>query len=113
MEMGDSVHVSESISVRIIRGAPWYKRSLKTLFEDTIYPVRERLHRWRNQRAAHRDAKEQAQNSSSVVREAVFFDVSGWTDTPAVELLYRQLSSFEAIVQEAEARFLGEGPSVR
>jgi hypothetical protein len=54
LEMMESLHVSGSASVRIIRGKPWYRRSPKVLLEDAIYPMREWLYRWRNGRSSIR-----------------------------------------------------------
>ena len=109
VEMTTSNHIAGSFSVRIIRGKPWYRRSPKILFEDAIDPVREWLHEWRQRRAASNAAHAHRQTPSSAVRDALYFNDSEWAETPAIELLRRQLDLLEEIVRAAEARFLAKG----
>jgi hypothetical protein len=39
----------------------------------------------------------------------LYFNDSEWAETPAIELLRRQLDLLEEIVRAAEARFLAKG----
>lgn len=43
-----------SLGLVVIRSKPWYRRSLKTLYEDWTYPIRARLHDLRQRLAARR-----------------------------------------------------------
>lgn len=94
------------IKVRIIRGKPWYRRSPKVLVVDAIYPFRTRVHRWRQGQTRMRTSQHPRQGSTTVVQDALFFTDAEWEDTPALELLKRQLATLDDIVTQAEARFL-------
>jgi hypothetical protein len=101
----ESVFASDEVSVQIIRGKPWYKRSPKILVEDFIYPFREKVRRWQQRRSRLKRARNSQQSSSTVTRDALFFTNSEWQKTPALDLVNQQLSTLGEIVAQAEARF--------
>jgi hypothetical protein len=109
VSMTESVILSEKISVRVIRGKPWYRRSPKILLKDAIYPIQERIHRWRQRRAQIKAVQQSYRGSSSVVQDALLFTDAEWEDMPALELLKRQLATLEEIVMQAEEQFLSNG----
>lgn len=41
----ESIMLSDEVSVRVVRGKPWYRRSPRILLLDAIFPLRERIHR--------------------------------------------------------------------
>lgn len=104
----ESIMLSDEVSVRVVRGKPWYRRSPRILLLDAIFPLRERIHRWRQRRTQIKAAQSRC-SSSSVVQDALFFTDAEWKDTPALELLNRQLATLEEIVMQAEAQFLSNG----
>lgn len=107
MTMTASIHLSGSATVKVIRGAPWYRRSPRILFKDAIYPLRNRLHSYRQRRTEFKArARLQPPQSSGVTRDAIYFSETEWRSTPAIDLVRRQLGELEDIVSEAERRFL-------
>ena len=102
----ESLSLTSELSVKVVRGRPWYRRSLKILLEDATYPLREWIRKLQDRWAKKRAAREAEQNSSAIVLDAMFFTDPEWEHTPALELLSRQLMSLEGLVLEAEARFL-------
>ena len=100
----EMVPPSDDIRVGIAPGKPWYRRSPKVLLEDAINPFRDRVHRWRKTRPGTRVSQDSSGGSTSVVQDALFFTDAEWEDTPALELLNRQLATPEEIVRVAAAR---------
>ena len=102
----ETVVASAEMTVRIIRAKPWYRRSPKVLLEDALHPFRERVHRWRQRWTGVKASQHSRQGSTDVVQDALFFTDAEWEDTPALELLKRQLATLDEIVTQAAARFL-------
>jgi hypothetical protein len=104
----DSVKfMTDIVDVRLMRSVPWYKTSPKTLFHDLINPLRQRVYNWRQKRAQKNLAKDRRDDSSGVVvRHDFYFADEEWKGTPALDLLDRYLATLEAIIKEAEGRFL-------
>jgi hypothetical protein len=104
------VHASCSATITVIRGAPWYRRSLRILLEDATYPLRERLHRFREERRQERAQKLIARDSPpDTTRDDIYFSHDEWKAEPAIELVRRLLGELEVIVRQAEQKFiLGE-----
>ena len=100
-----SVVATSSVSVKVIRGRPWYRRSPRILMEDAIYPVRARLHDWRKRRRQRRRIREAKQQSGTTVTETIRFQEEPWAQRPALELLREYLGTLEGIVADAEAQF--------
>lgn len=97
------------VSARVIRGAPWYRRSPRVLVDDAIQPLREWLSRRRDRHARRRKEKqlrEQALASlASRDSSSVGFVDAPFADQPATELLSRYLDQLDTLVSEAESRF--------
>jgi hypothetical protein len=93
------------ISVQIIRGQPWYRRSPKTLIADLLYPLRQNVRLWQERRRWRRQAKESAKSSAVITRDALYFTDPEWKGTPALDLVDQQLTILADIVKQAEARF--------
>lgn len=112
--MTASLHLSGTATVKVIRGAPWYKRPLHILIEDATYPIRSYIHRLRERRAAAARARRARQEHtiSTTTRDEIYFADDEWQTVPAVELIGRQLDAFEAIVSDAEERFTHANESV-
>jgi hypothetical protein len=107
MTVTASVHASCSVTITVIRGAPWYRRSLRILWEDATYPLRERLHRFREKRRQARAQKLMEQNRPpDTTRDDIYFSHDEWKYEPAIELVRRFLSELEVIVQQAEQKFI-------
>ena len=101
MTVTASVHASDSATVTVIRGAPWYRRSLRVLWEDSTYPLRERLHRFREERRQARARKLIEQNSPpDTTRDHIYFSHDKWKSEPAIELVRWLLSELEVIVRQ-------------
>jgi len=99
---------SVSAEVRLIFGKPWYRRSLKILWEDLRAEVLRPIHKWRQRREiARRRARAQQQLGAKATDDNFYFHDSAWSARPALELLREYLTKLEAIVDEAEARFQG------
>ena len=101
------INISCSATLKVIRGAPWYRRSFRILFRDAIYPIRSRWHdhQQRRREAVARAARASGTPITSQTRDQVYFSESEWRATPAVELVRLQLLVLESILNEAEARF--------
>jgi len=93
------------ISVQIIRGRPWYRRSPKILIADLLYPLRQNVRLWQERRRWRRQVKESAKSSTAVTRDALYFTDPEWKGTPALDLVDQQLIILADIVKQAEARF--------
>jgi hypothetical protein len=74
--MTTSIHLSGSATVKIVRGVPWYRRSLRVLWDDATYPLRVRL---RSLQAKRAHSKARRQNELSIGKNA---QSSGVTGTP-------------------------------
>jgi hypothetical protein len=109
MTMTESIHLSDSATVTVIRGAPWYRRSPRVLWDDATYPLRAKLHSLRAKRV-HAKARRQTQ-SSSVTRDAIFFTDGECNSEPATVLVRRLLDELDVVVSEAELKFLSLGSS--
>jgi hypothetical protein len=101
----DTLQMTAELSIKVIRGQPWYRRSPKTLVEDATYPLREWMNK-ASQRRRSRRAAQAAQPRNATVSDAMFFADPEWDGIPALELLNRQFIVLDGVVADAEARFL-------
>ena len=107
MTVTASVHVSCSATITVIRGAPWYRRPLRILWEDATYPLKETLRRFREERRQARARKLIERNSPlDTTRDHIYFSHDEWKSEPAIELVRRLLSELEVIVRRAELKFI-------
>jgi hypothetical protein len=104
--MEEMVTPLDEIKIQVTRSKPWYRTSPKVLLDDTIYLFRERVHRWLRWRTGAKALRQPGTGSTSVVQDTLFFTDAEWEDTPALELLKRQLATLDEIVTQAAARFL-------
>jgi hypothetical protein len=105
-----SAHADAFVTIKVIRGAPWYRRSLRTLWEDATYPLREWVHSYliKRKQAKARKLLEKV-TAADTARDNIYFSVDEWKSEPAILLVRRLLIDLEAIVVEAEQRFLSCG----
>ena len=103
----ESAMMHGEITVEVVRGKPWYRRSLKILFEDLVYPLRQRIRLWRERRRWRAAAKKKAAESAGIITtDELHFADAEWKELPAIQLIEQQLAVLANIVAEAEARFL-------
>lgn len=103
----ESVMMHDEITVEVIRGQPWYRRSLKILFEDLMYPLRQRIHLMSERRRWRTAAKRKAAESVGIIAtDELYFDDVEWKKQPAMQLVEQHLAVLSNIVAEAEIRFL-------
>ena len=102
-----SAHASCSATITVKRGAPWYRRSLRVLWEDATYPVRVWYHHFRERQRLAKDQKQiERRNPVDTTRDDIYFSHSEWKSEPAIELVRRLLSELEVIVRQAEQKFI-------
>ena len=99
-----SVLVTATISARVIRGQPWYRRSPRILINDLISPLREIASR-RRSRAAARTAARSVPLSGAEGTHDLYFQQAEWARSPALDLLEKQLHMLSAVVEEAAGNF--------
>lgn len=109
--MTASIRLSGSVTVTVIRGAPWYKRSLRVLWDDATYPVRAKVHslraKWAHAKVRRETqlAETQSPQFSGVTRDAIYFSDDEWRGTPATALVRRLVDELDTVISEAELRF--------
>lgn len=103
----ESVMMHDEISVEVVRGQPWYRRTLKILFEDLMYPLRQQILQWRERRRWRAATKKKAAETAGIITtDELHFADAEWKEIPAIQLIEQQLVVLRKIVAEAEARFL-------
>jgi hypothetical protein len=103
--VAESLVMRGQVSVRITRGQPWYRRPLKLLINDLLYPLRQSVHLWQERRRWRRQAKKSATAPAVLTRDELYFTDPEWQNIRAFDLVERQLSALAEIVKQAEARF--------
>lgn len=110
VDLALTVMASVAMEATIIRGAPWYRRSPRIIWEDLRAETRRvvsRLSRWlRPPRPSAPPGP-----TRTVVRDGFYFPGSAWPDRPAEELVRHYLDGLEPIVRAADARFAEPPPS--
>jgi hypothetical protein len=103
----ESVMMRDELTIKVVRGQPWYRRSPKILLEDLAYPLRQHIRLWRERRRWRAAAKTKAAESAAIITtDELHFADTEWKEIPAIELIEQQLAILANIVAEAEARFL-------
>lgn len=112
-----AAYMSGYAEMRVIRGAPWYRRSPRILWQDASATLMRPLKRWRHQlgeglkrrrrsiraRLAAWQARRLAARQVPSIREFYFADPDPeGQDRPAVDLVREYLDRLEAVVAEAE-----------
>ncbi len=106
MTMTGTVSLSCSATITVIRGAPWYKRSIRILWQDATYPLKEKLHAIRERRFQAKVQKELPQSQpQDIAHDDIYFSNDEWKSEPAVSLVRRLLDELETFVQKAESKF--------
>jgi hypothetical protein len=109
--------LSGRVTRRVIRGAPWYKRSLRTLWEDSARAVLRPWREWREARqekrriAALKREWQRQKQSAPATRVRLYFasdDPAAVKGRVAVDLVYDYLQRLEKEIDTFEKRF-GEG----
>lgn len=105
--------LSGSVTVRLARGAPWYKRSPRILWGDSVRAVLRPWRKWREARqekgriaALQRESQRQEQ-TPPVTRVRLYFasDDPAVKGRPAVELVYEYLRRLEKEIDTFDERF--------
>lgn len=106
MSMTESVHMSCSVTIKVIRGAPWYRRSPRILWDDATHPLREWFRSFRTKRDQAKARKLIEQNRTpDTIRDHIYFSNDEWKSEPAIELVRRLLIELETVVSQAEQKF--------
>ena len=105
IEAEGQIQISGELSIKVIRGSPWYKRSPAIIWQDLsrdlVAWVRSKLPR---RLTLNKSAV--AVLPTKVSEEHVyFFDEDGFRERPAFELLNEFLDRLEKLVREAESEF--------
>ena len=96
---------SSFVNINAIRPQPWYRRSLKILWEDFHATIMNPIRKWFWRRKINRKNLQSQKQSKVRMTEGFFFDNPKWKDRPACDLLQEYLSKLEQIVAEAETIF--------
>ena len=102
----ESLTVHDDLTVQVTRGQPWYKRTLKILLDDLIYPLRQKVRIWLERRRRRMQAQIAAQPSEILTRDSLYFSEAPWNEIDAFDLVGQHLSALAEIVKQAEAHFL-------
>jgi hypothetical protein len=103
-----NISISTHVEVEVTRGAPWYKRSIKTLYEDSIAPVRKKIVSISHRLASLFEQKINKTDSVTVIDDLLYFSDDEWRNIPAVDLVEKQLNILEELVKEAQQLFSQE-----
>lgn len=94
--------------LRVIRGKPWYRWSLKEIWEDLRAELIRPFCKLRRRRKIARKHVQSDLDSSRHVTKAqgfYYFDAPAYETRPALELLGEYLDKLETIVDDAEWQF--------
>ena len=106
VNIAEAVVLSDSVEAHVIRGKPWYRRSLKILLQDIIGPIRGMVNRWRQKWQVARLKKPLEADGKCEVEERLHFEDEQWCDRAATDLIREYLAKLDKIVQEVEDRFM-------
>lgn len=102
----EAVIMSDEVTVEVVRGQPWYRRSPKILVEDLVYPLRQLILQRIERRRRLNAIKKTAKSADMITSDELHFGDADWNKTPAIQLIEQQLAILASIVVEAEHRFL-------
>ncbi len=107
-----TAYIDASVTVKVIRGQPWYRRPLAVTWGDFkasmlqwLRMQQRRVNAWRRRRQRARRVEPPA-----VVEDHYYFQDPGFNDRPAVVLVEEYLTRLRPIVEAAEQKF-GEPPA--
>lgn len=102
-----TAYVESSVTVKVIRGQPWYRRPLTVTWGDFKASLlqwlrmhQRRLNAWRRRRQRARQVEPPA-----VVEDHYYFQDPGFNDRPAIVLVEEYLTRLRPIVEAAEQEF--------
>jgi hypothetical protein len=101
----ESLMLSGSVEVKVIRGKPWYRRSPKILWGDLRVIIMKPILRWLKKRETKRRRLDSQEKPKVETTEDFVFDDPKWRDHPALDILSEYLGKLKLIVNEAETRF--------
>jgi hypothetical protein len=104
--ISETIVLSDFVDVQVIRGKPWYKRSLKILLEDLRAPLIKKYRKWKYERELARRRKIRNAQQLAEVSEILHFEETEWRSRPAMDLVREYLQKLTVVVNEAEMRFL-------
>lgn len=111
--MNVSVSLGVTFDAVLVRGQPWYRRSLKILWDDFRVAALRRYRKWRHARdevRRRRDAERERQLAQAPPTVQRFnFDSPELSGIPVLKLITEYLDALERVVSDAEARFLASG----
>ena len=105
VEMHESINVSCTVDVKVIRGQPWYRRKPSILWSDFKTPLVLWINRMRQRWRRKRTRVAPRQDAETRITEDFFFMDEKWGDRPALELLHEWLNKLEIIVRDAEQTY--------
>lgn len=100
-----NISISTHVEVEVTRGAPWYKRPVRILYEDAISPFRKKIVSIGQRLARLFEPKINKPDSVAVVDDLLYFSDDEWKNIPAVDLVEKQLNTLEELVREAQQLF--------
>lgn len=107
VSIAESVVARDELTVRIMRGQPWYRRSPRVLLGDLVYPLLQQIRIWRERRLWKIAAKKRLQPTTGIMTsDDLHFDDEEWGALPASQVIEQQLTILAKLVSEAEANFL-------
>lgn len=106
LDISETVIISDSMKVQVVRGRPWYKRGPKILFEDLRAALFQKCNRWKDKRELSRKRHQHIKRHQNTVKEVLHFEEPEWRNRPATDLVREYLQKLGTIVNDAEMRFL-------
>jgi hypothetical protein len=102
----ESVTITESVTIRVIRGSPWYRRSPRILWEDASRPIKEQLRqRAERKRALKATGRRRQPAESANAQDEMYFVDAEWSQKPAMDIVSEHLSILADVVAEATREF--------
>lgn len=96
-----------SASLTVIHSQPWYRRSLRIIWNDLTRPTRQFVRTRLEQRRERKKQRTEGRRTITAIVSgpSVHFVDAKWNKEPALDLIARYLDELEKIVANAEARF--------
>ena len=100
-----TAYVDSSVTVKVIRGQPWYRRPLRVTWGDFKADSLQRLRAFQRKLNARRRRRSRKAEAPAIVEDHYYFHGSEFNDRPATALVEEYLERLHPIVEEAERRF--------
>jgi len=105
VETAGTVEMAGELQVKVIRGSPWYRRSVSILWEDFKRDLLQRFKPLIPRRSPRRPAPASHPGTVATERHVHFLDHEGFRDSPALDLLQYFFDTLQVMIQTAEGRF--------